>query len=136
MVVNGPVSPGDLFFFYGTLKQGAQGAPDHLDLASAGSFLGPASIRGDLYHLGDYPGVIRGRGVVHGTRFRFDDLSILAVLDDYEGVTPELDASLYLRRLTPLIDRNREPTGARAWVYWYNQSVQDRTRIENGVWPG
>ena len=41
MSANGPVSPGDLFVFYGLLKQGAAGMPAHIDLDAAGTFGAP-----------------------------------------------------------------------------------------------
>ena len=47
----GKVAEGDLFVFYGLLKQGAVGAPSALDLAGAGAFgAGPI---GRLRSLGD-----------------------------------------------------------------------------------
>ncbi|MAP96173.1 MAG: hypothetical protein CMK07_14600 [Ponticaulis sp.] len=130
------VQSGDLFFFYGLLKQGAAGSPDHIDLAGGGEFLGPASIRGVLYHLGDYPGVIEGEGVVQGMLYRLNDLNLMPLLDEFEDFDPDDAArSMYLRRCTPLLDRNCLSTNQQAWVYWYNFDIHDQQQIKSGNWP-
>ena len=99
MTLNGPVSSGDLFVFYGLLKQGASGMPAHIDLDKAGVFLGPCRFRGALYDLGGFPGVIDGDGLCHGVRYRLDDAALIAPLDEFEDVLPDdLEASLYVRK--------------------------------------
>ena len=60
MSINGEVRPGDLFVFYGLLKQGAAGAPSDLPLAAAGTFGAPCRFRGAMYDLGGFPGVVAG----------------------------------------------------------------------------
>lgn len=54
------VQSGDLFFFYGLLKKGAAGMPDHIDLDAGGEFLQAMTMRGTLYDLGGYPGIVDG----------------------------------------------------------------------------
>lgn len=74
-------------FVYGSLRRNAEEARHPL-LADA-VFLGPATVRGLLYSVDWYPGlVLDGEGVVHGELFelplaRAD--AMLHGLDDYEG---------------------------------------------------
>lgn len=50
--------PARYVFVYGTLRRG--GANDITRLQPAPRFMGRASVRGVMYHLGDYPGVLLG----------------------------------------------------------------------------
>ncbi len=136
MTVNGPVSPGDLFAFYGLLKRGAAGMPSHIDLESAGAFEGPCRLAGRLFDLGGFPGLVDGAGLVHAVRYRIADTDIVPALDAFEDVVPDAPAtSLYLRRPMALIDLDGMPTGETAWVYWYNRPVEGCREIEDGNWP-
>nr|WP_083332770.1 gamma-glutamylcyclotransferase family protein [Hyphomonas sp. Mor2] len=136
MTVNGRVSSGDLFVFYGLLKQGATGMPAHIDLEKAGAFLGPCWFRGALYDLGGFPGVVDGDGLCHGVRYRLDDASLIEALDEFEDVVPDdPDASLYLRKKVPLIDASGTESGEQAWIYWYNRPTDSFTRLADDDWP-
>jgi len=76
-------------FVYGTLKRSAPGAPHRL-LRSA-RFAGAASVRGSLYDLGDYPGLVHGRANGHRVFGELYELPpdtaarTLRQLDRYEG---------------------------------------------------
>ncbi|MCI4644481.1 MAG: gamma-glutamylcyclotransferase [Hyphomonadaceae bacterium] len=136
MSVNGPVSPGDLFVFYGLLKQGASGMPAHIDLDAAGQFGAPCWFRGSLYDLGGFPGVVAGDGLCEGIRYRMTDTSIIGALDEFEDVIPGDPAgSLYERRKLALLDANGVETGELAWIYWYIQPVSSFVAIPSGIWP-
>lgn len=133
---NGPVSPGDLFFFYGLLKQGAAGMPSHIDLEAGGAFLRPARMRGDLYNLGGYPGLVDGEGLVKGLLYRLDDVALVPLLDEFEDVVPGADeASLYQRVRRAFLDSTGVASGEHAWVYWYNQPLGAARQILTGDWP-
>lgn len=136
MTLNGRVSSGDLFVFYGLLKQGATGMPAHIDLERAGTFLGPCWFRGALYDLGGFPGVVDGDGLCHGVRYRLDDATLIGTLDEFEDVLPDDPVgSLYLRRKVPLLDASGAETGETAWIYWYNQSTARFPRMADDNWP-
>lgn len=136
MTLNGPVSSGDLFVFYGLLKQGATGMPAHIDLDQAGAFLGPCRFRGALYDLGGFPGVVQGDGLCHGVRYRLDDAALIGPLDEFEDVLPDdPSASLYQRKTVALCNDAGIETGERAWIYWYNQSVDVFQRMPDDNWP-
>ncbi|MAI89176.1 gamma-glutamylcyclotransferase [Ponticaulis sp.] len=125
-----------LFVFYGLLKRGAVGAPEHIDLEAGGEFLGPAFLRGDLFDVGGYPGIVEGEGLVTGVLYRLDDLALLTALDEFEDVVPDDPAgSLYRRILRDVLNEAGEPVGQRAWVYWFNQPVHSFPRLKTGNWP-
>lgn len=130
------VSPGDLFAFYGLLKQGAAGMPAHIDLEAAGDFKGPCRFRGEMYDLGGFPGVVAGDALCHGVTWRISDLSVLAPLDAFEDlVEDDPAASLYWRSRVPLCDADGSETGEIAHIYLYNQPISGFPRLETGNWP-
>lgn len=113
-------------FAYGTLLDGVRPAA----IARAAerlAALGPATVRGRLYDLGEYPGLVLDAAAseVHGTILAVPDDGVLAALDAYEGFEPDRpDRSLFVRRgvtATLLEGRaldclvyvyNRDPAGA------------------------
>ncbi|MEM9939781.1 MAG: gamma-glutamylcyclotransferase family protein [Pseudomonadota bacterium] len=136
MIPNGPVSSGDLFVFYGLLKQGASGMPAHIDLGAAGEFLGPCRFKGTLHDLGGFPGVVDGETLCHGVRYRLDHERLALALDQFEDVIPgDPDNSLYKRVKVPLLDDRAKETGEIAWIYWYNQPVHGFAIRADGNWP-
>jgi len=129
------VQPGELFVFYGLLKQGAAGQPAELSLAEAGEFGAPCRFLGGMFDLGGFPGVVAGDQLCHGVRWRVRDAGIVPALDAFEGVTQDAASSLYLRVRTLLRDDAGAPTGETAWIYWYNRSVDGLTPVADGNWP-
>jgi len=129
------VSSGDLFVFYGLLKQGAAGAPQALDLAGAGEFGGACRFRGRMVDLGGFPGVVAGDTLCHGIRWRVSDAGIVPAMDAFEDVSDDTATSLYLRVRVPLLDDTGEATGEMAWIYWYNRSVDGFDAVADGNWP-
>ncbi len=135
MTTNGEVRAGDLFVFYGLLKQGAAGAPSDLPLASAGTFGAPCRFRGAMYDLGGFPGVVAGEALCHGIRWRVRDAGIVPAMDAFEDVTEDPATSMYLRVRVPLLDDAGAATGEEAWIYWYNRSVDGLPEVADGNWP-
>ena len=136
MTANGPVASGDLFVFYGLLKRGASGMPADIDLDAAGDFGAPARFRGRMVDLGGFPGVVDGKTLCHGVRYRIGDTSIIPTLDAFEETSPDNPAlALYERRRIPLLDDLGAPTGETAWIYWYLKDVDPYTDVANGDWP-
>ena len=131
----GAVQKGDLFVFYGLLKQGAAGQPADLPLEESGKFLGPCRFRGRLLDLGGFPGVVDGEQLCHGVRYELNDVLIIGAMDEFEDVTDDPATSLYIRQQIPLLDDHGAPTGERAWIYWYNQPTEGFTDIPDGNWP-
>ncbi len=114
-------------FVYGTLRPLlATGEPRLLVEALRND--GPAIVQGQLFDLGDYPGLIAGPGTVHGDLLVVDIADQLAALDAYEECGPP----------SPLFKRERttawRPDGSllAVWVYRYCLSVVDAEPIAGG----
>src|SRR5262249_36826380 len=86
-------------FAYGTLLGGRRPAAI-ARTAERLAVLGPATVRGRLYDLGEYPGLVLDPAAneVHGTICTVPDEAVLAALDAYEGFEPDAPArSLFVR---------------------------------------
>jgi len=92
--------------------------------------VGACRIPGELYDLGEYPGLTPGEGTVTGELYEVIDPQGLRLLDEYEAYY-EHDAvrSLFVRRQVRLIEPELE-----CWVYLYNQPVDGKSRIPAGNW--
>lgn len=124
----------DCIFVYGTLMHGFE-HPMAAKLSSEADYLGKAWCAGRLYRVAHYPGLLHATSpedVVHGDLFRMRDAAtLLAVLDDYEGIGPnEPQPTLYLRELLPVTMADDSVTSA--WTYVYNRPVEDAARILSG----
>ncbi len=115
---------------YGSLRQGFALPDEPGELAQLLTSEGPCLINGELYDMGDYPGLVAGDGHVVGELYRLSDLKALRLIDRferYDAIDPE--GSLYLRRCVRLA----EPS-ADAWVYFYNRPVNDMPRVPGDDW--
>ncbi len=119
-------------FVYGTLKRGYCRA--HVMERAHPQRVAPATVRGRLVDLGDYPGLVAGDGVVHGELWSYDEvgelLGELDAIEDFEG-WDSLDASLYAR--TVLLVEVGSAT-ERAWTYLWRGS--GGATVEGGRWTG
>jgi gamma-glutamylcyclotransferase (GGCT)/AIG2-like uncharacterized protein YtfP len=119
-------------FVYGTLldelnKFGAY-------LKSNSTCYGEGKFNGGLYDIGDYPGAIISTETdtwVHGLIFIMNNpLSVLTILDDYEGFGNKYpQPNEFVRQLLPV------KTGddiIDCWVYLYNLSVENLKQIKSG----
>jgi len=129
------VEVGDLFIFYGLLKQGAAGQPADLPLDSAGAFGASCRFRARMVDLGGFPGVVEGGQLCHGIRWKLSDISILSAMDAFEDVTEDPATSLYLRKQIPLMDDTGAESGETAWIYWYNRPTDGYPPVADGNWP-
>lgn len=129
------VEVGDLFIFYGLLKQGAAGQPANLPLDSAGAFGAPCRFRAHMVDLGGFPGVVEGNQLCHGVRWKLSDTTIMPAMDAFEDVTEDPATSLYLRKQIPLMDDTGAESGETAWIYWYNRPTDGYPPVADGNWP-
>jgi len=129
------VEVGDLFIFYGLLKQGAAGQPADLPLDSAGAFGASCRFRARMVDLGGFPGVVEGDQLCHGIRWKLSDIFILSAMDAFEDVTEDPATSLYLRKQIPLMDDTGAESGETAWIYWYNRPTDGYPPVADGNWP-
>ncbi len=107
-------------FTYGTLMRGIPSRFGNF-LEANGMFLGEAQMRGRLYDLGNYPGLVydedHGR-LVTGHIFEIMDAArVLEQLDRYEGIDPGSPPPYEYRRvIRPALWRGKRVA---CWVYEY-----------------
>src|SRR5438445_412716 len=122
----------ELLFVYGTLRP--ECAPASVaPLVSRMSILSPATIRGRMYDIGSYPGVVLNdsAALIHGVVLTGATQELLALLDAYEGCDPhDTGNALYRRQRC----RVTLPDGQSldAWIYVYNRDVSDSRLIPSG----
>jgi gamma-glutamylcyclotransferase (GGCT)/AIG2-like uncharacterized protein YtfP len=121
-------------FVYGTLRKDVRNSMFHL-LARHAQFVGRARIRGHLYDLGDYPGVVLSTDQdrwVHGEVYALEDASeVLARLDEYEGCRPTDPRPHEFERVMSDIEFEDGKT-TRAWVYAYRGALEGKQEIPSG----
>jgi len=119
-------------FAYGTLLGGRRPAAI-ARVAERLAILGPATVRGRLYDLGEYPGLVLDPAAdeVHGNIFTVPDESVLAALDAYEGFDPDAPPrSLFVR--TPVAATLPDGRSFDCFVYVYNRDPAEAPLIANG----
>jgi gamma-glutamylcyclotransferase (GGCT)/AIG2-like uncharacterized protein YtfP len=124
-------------FVYGTLLSGAR-HPMGARLAREARLLGDATIRGRLYDLGRYPGLVEAEdadGLVHGEVYTLNSpAASLLWLDLYEGISKDVARNDYERReRTVRLTSGGDMT---AWVYLYRAPVRGLSPIADGRWTG
>ena len=119
-------------FTYGLLRKSAGHEMSDF-LSNQAHFLGEAKYQGKLYLIDYYPGVVSSndpKNQVVGDLFRLDDLSILKVLDSFEGIGSQYaEPYEYQRKLQKVTCSDR---WLDAWVYLYNLPLQEKNRILSG----
>ena len=136
MILRKPsLAENDLLFVYGTLLSGLS---NHHHMQGA-LCLGPASVQGALFDLGEYPAMLVSGAratpleTVLGELYQIE-ASHWQHLDTLEEVDPEsIENSMYLRVTSEVTWLASEtPQKLRAQVYVYNWSLEGRPRIGNG----
>lgn len=123
------LKPGDLLAAYGLLRPRADGL-DRLKLRRAVRALGPCLIPGRLIDLGDYPGLLPGKGEVAGDLVRILDHRAGAPLDAFEDFDPRRpERSAYVRVRIMLIR-----PAVHAWVYVWNGREDAGAPVAKGDW--
>ncbi|HWE20251.1 MAG TPA: gamma-glutamylcyclotransferase family protein [Hyphomicrobiaceae bacterium] len=127
-------------FVYGTLLSTAC-HPMGARLRREARLVGEASLPGQLYSLGRYPGLVEAphiqsptQNLVYGELYALATPAVtLRWLDAYEGIVPHKpDRSPYARVQRPV----RLPSGGTvgAWVYVYLKSARGRPVVPGGRW--
>jgi gamma-glutamylcyclotransferase (GGCT)/AIG2-like uncharacterized protein YtfP len=106
-------------FVYGTLRRSAA-HPMHALLRETASSLGDARVRGVLYRVAAYPGLVLDAeaGWVQGELYRLRDPGVLERLDAYEGVGPLDPEPREYRRIRATV-QCLDGEEHEAWVYEY-----------------
>lgn len=112
-------------FVYGTLRSGSGNHFAQL-LEAASDFVATGRVRGSLYRIAHYPGWVEDSdGWVQGEiRQPRDSGALLRELDEYEG-----EEYRRVLRVVETADASRE-----CWVYLFEASIEDKTRIFSGDW--
>lgn len=121
---------GEIVFVYGTLRRGGSNGWR----MEGGRHVGPARVRGRLYFVDWYPGLVldRGGGEVVGDLFEVDE-ALLAALDEFEGgSTEEVDGAEYRRVKVEARSDDGEPLSAWVWE-WLGPAPEER-RVACGDW--
>lgn len=128
----------ELLFVYGTLRGNLPsdtGSIWHQRLiAPHADFIGPGSVAGRLFDLGDYPGLCPSpfaRDRVQGEVWRLHNTSALQALDEYEGCAPYAPPPVeYVRLREPV--RLTDGRRLTAWVYYYTGPVPPNSLVVSG----
>lgn len=126
---NGPY---EYIFVYGSLMAGVRSRVAQTFHAQS-EFVSTGQVRGRLYDLGQYPGLVLGRAenYVQGHIFRILNTEVLLpFLDEYEGLLPDDPAASEYRRQAAEVEAAAR--SYRCWMYLYNQVVDDLRLIESG----
>ena len=121
----------DHLFAYGTLIPGCE--PAHMRGTCAGmEIVGEGTVRGVLYDLGRFPGVVEGDGTVRGSVLRVPD-GAWPALDEYEMCPgPDCEDGLFRRiRITATLDNGER---VECWLYVYARDVRRGTIVRSGDW--
>lgn len=117
-----------LIFVYGTLRRG-NGARAMSVRFPDSKFIAEATVRGSLYDLGRYPGLLldESNSLVTGEVYEVDD-ELLKTLDDFEA------SSSYFRKQ---VEISLGTDKRRCWIYLPEDDSEfsaHRTLISSGDW--
>ncbi|HEX8356669.1 MAG TPA: gamma-glutamylcyclotransferase family protein [Segetibacter sp.] len=122
-------------FVYGSLRSGFH-HPAYGYISKYFTLISPATVKGKLYDLGDYPAAIPTNdeafivGELYELKSSEDFAWAIEQLDAYEGVNPdEGEPRLYKRELAEVY-YNGQTT--HAWIYWYSHEIEDQPLIPSG----
>lgn len=124
---------GSYLFVYGTLRRQASHQMARR-LAERADYVGPAQVAGEIYDLGNYPGLVLADTHdmwVQGDLYRIDDEALWEELDRYEGYDPtDPERSLFRREICNAFSENGEAVAA--FVYTFPGDVSKGKRIASG----
>jgi gamma-glutamylcyclotransferase (GGCT)/AIG2-like uncharacterized protein YtfP len=122
----------EYIFVYGSLMAGVHSRVAQTFHAQA-EWVGSGRVRGLLYDLGEYPGLVlhQEESYVQGQVFRILQTDILLpFLDEYEGLIPEHPAASEYRRELAAVQLSDQ--FIHCWMYLYNQATGALPLIESG----
>jgi gamma-glutamylcyclotransferase (GGCT)/AIG2-like uncharacterized protein YtfP len=121
-------------FVYGSLRQGFNN-PFFDFIRNHFDYVGPATVKGTLYDLGDYPAGIPSQentivGELYAAKSEADFNWAIAQLDDYEGLhLEEGEHAKYRREIATITHNGLE---SQSWMYWYTGDVSGERIIPSG----
>lgn len=122
----------DYVFVYGTLRSACETGA-HKEYLRGADFISPAKVRGKLYMVDYYPGLVLSE-TEHwaiGEMYVLENEAQLHDLDVYEGCAKKSpQPHEYERRLAQVILSSGEPVNA--WAYIYKKDTSNLEAIESG----
>lgn len=122
-------------FVYGSLMSGFKSTAYEY-MSCYFNLVSPATIRGKLYDMGEYPAAVPVnedvfiKGELYIIKNEPEFSYAIGQLDDYEGTKPEPgEEKLYRRELAEVMHDNKI---TKAWVYWYNGDVTGHPVVASG----
>ena len=117
-------------FVYGTLRRGFGNRMSKM-LRRSSVFVGQGCVRGLLYNIGTYPGLVTGAEEVpvRGEVYAIQASDVLDYLDWYEGCEEHPWPLFERRQVTVELD---DGTKMDAWAYFYGRSTRGLQLIESG----
>jgi gamma-glutamylcyclotransferase (GGCT)/AIG2-like uncharacterized protein YtfP len=123
----------EYLFAYGTLRHDIENKFATL-LRRSAEWLGPGRVRGQLYLIADYPGLVRSEAEgdwVSGDVYCLQSPELIRVLDEYEGCDATQPAPReYSRLVTPVLLESG--IWIVAFAYFYVLDVTRKRRIGSG----
>ena len=116
-------------FVYGTLRRDCKFRAINLEEYSL--FLGYGKVKGRLYEVDNYPGVVLGgEKEVIGELYEVFDFELFDILDRYEECSREYPPPTEYKRVVCKVKFNSKMVNA--WVYEYNLDTSTLQLIESG----
>jgi gamma-glutamylcyclotransferase (GGCT)/AIG2-like uncharacterized protein YtfP len=122
-------------FVYGSLRSGFRN-PVYQYLTQYFHLLGEAVVKGQFFDNGSHPVAIptNKEHFITGELYMVNNQEEFAwameQLDDYEGLNVEEGEQPLYRR--ELVDAFQSGLASKAWIYWFNHSVDGMPAIETG----
>ncbi len=122
-------------FVYGTLRRDVE-HPEHARLARIATFEAPARVRGRLYVVDWYPGLVLDAraGPVTGELWRLQTDADLTALDAYEGCAPDDPTPHEYVRTIIGAQRTDTREEVPAWAYLYAGVTAALPVVASGDW--
>lgn len=120
---------------YGSLRSGFN-SDAYRYVSRYFNLVGTAKVKGVLFDLGDYPAALPTTndafiiGELYTIKNETEFEWAIEQLDDYEGLHVELGETQLYRR--ELVDVFCNDNTIQAWIYWCNQTVENKPLIESG----
>jgi gamma-glutamylcyclotransferase (GGCT)/AIG2-like uncharacterized protein YtfP len=122
----------NFIIFYGSLLS-HYSEQEKLNIKNKIELIEKCFIPGELYDLGDWPGLFKTDGHVVGELHLIKqgcNEEVLSILDQFEEYNPVDHSGEFLREITYPISSIYKP----AWVYYYKGSIEDKQLIASGDW--
>jgi gamma-glutamylcyclotransferase (GGCT)/AIG2-like uncharacterized protein YtfP len=125
----------EFLFVYGTLRK-CFGHPMHHRMIRYADYIASAKVRGKLFDLGNYPGLVDSGEddcTVTGDIYLVSNgQKLFDLLDPYEGVTTAGSTSSEYKREKRAVIRLDSDERVICWVYLYNRNPEPYRRIISG----